>query len=331
MGKRRKKRELKKIQAEKRARSAYIDRNKKQPKKMDTLKWGVREFSNDLVRRYSRNRVGSIIRIVYATAIIAYIISVFLPRLMAFRQTLAFDIIRCAFISSLPLFFAYVSNHRPKKAFAKVLMAFIAAYFWLRFLPISPKLSLLIGVAVCWISVFYAIGIRIFKEEQYTAFTATVTAFSFILVIAALEDYTYLSSPGGLHFWGLSLILGVVCGIVLLVLWFAGIFIPEDNTMGNVIGWWLVVTFAAFFMFMSTAYHLNYALDTEPSEEATVIITQKEISGSKSVHYELFFLYDGEERTLEVGRDEYYLYAIGDRFDIEICRGAFDDAFIKKK
>ena len=48
-------------------------------------------------------------------------------------------------------------------------------------------------------------------------------------------------------------------------------------------------------------------------------------------YYELFFLYDGEERTLEVGRDEYYLYAIGDRFDIEICRGAFDDAFIKKK
>ena len=331
MGKRRKKRELKKIQAEKRARSAYIDKNKKQPQKMRTLKWGFREFLNDLGRRYSQNRVGSIIRMVYATLMIAFLVSLFLKGLAPFRLTLTFDIIRCTCLSSLPLFFAYVSNHRPKKTLAKVFMTLIAAYFWLKFLHMPPKISLLIGLIICWASVLYAIGLRTFKEEQYTAFTSTVVAFSFIFMVAALEDYTYLKSPGGLHFWVLALIFGVVCGIVALILWFAEIFVPDDNTVGNAIGWVIVVAFAAFFMFMSTAQHLNYALDTEPPEEATVIITQKEISGSKSVHYELFFWYDGEERTLEVGRDEYALYEIGDRFDIEICQGAFDDAFIKQK
>ena len=286
----------------------------------------------DFEERYKRDPKGFIFRAACSLVATVFGILILLPDFKALRQNAVFFLLTRVFISCVVLYFAWLSNHRPEVLSAKIAISAIAPLFWLSFFDLSGKIILLIWLIVCWALIVYTICLRIITGENYVSLTSITVGFSFIMTQTGLSDYTYLDLPGALHFWVLPLILSIACGVACIILMWSGLLVLKEDSKGNRIGWVVIFLFAFFFMFITTAYHLNYALDPEPPQTSTVIITQKEIrSAGKSTSHDLHFWYDGEERVLEVGRDEYYSYAIGDRFEIEICQGAFGKAFIKQK
>jgi hypothetical protein len=263
---------------------------------------------------------------------IAYALLEFLPSFITLRQTAVFDIFSRICISSLPLYFAYFSKKRPKYLFQKLLMTFMAAFFWLGLLGISGKIRMIIVLAFCWVSILYTVGLWIVKDEHFPVFNWIMFLFTFIIMLSGLSSYTFLDSPGALQFWILPLILGIVCGVICAVLLFSGTIVLKDNRISERVALVIITVALGFFMFMSTAYHLNYALDPDPARAETVVITKMEIrSAGKSTHHELYFWYGGEERKVDVSSDTYDLTEVGDRFDILVFNGAFDKPFLREK
>ena len=285
----------------------------------------------DIPERYQRDKKGFIFHTCVTILTVLFAVLLLLPIFRAFRATVAFGILRSIFLCAIPLYFAWLSNHKPDSRSAKVALSILSVVYILPLFIKQEQISLLIDIVICWGVCIYTVWLFVFREEQYPALTWNITVYAFVIALKGLTDYSFVENPNGLNFWVISLILGIVSAIVCAILLFTKVIHLYDDRISEQIGVIICVAFAMFFIVLTTAAHLNYALDPNPSEEATVIITQKEISGSKSQDYELFFWYDGEERTIEVGRDEYYSYAIGDRFEIEICQGAFGKAFIKQK
>lgn len=334
MGKRRNNRELEKAKQEKRASSA------KRPPAKPTQKakkpfWLVSWFKGRMAnirKRYESDRKGFLLRTAYVLVMIAFAPLEILPSFLALRQTAVFGIFERICFSSLPLYFAYFSKRRPKYLFAKLLMTFIAAFFWLGLLGISGKIRMIIVLAFCWVSILYIIWLRIIKDEHFPVFNWSIFVFVFIIMLSGLSSYTFLDSPGALQFWILPLILGILCGVICAVLLINGTIVLKDNRISERVALVIATVAVGFFMFMSTAYHLNYALDPEPARAETVVITKMEIrSSGKSTHHELYFWYDGEERKIDVSSDTYDLTEVGDRFDILVCNGAFDKPFLREK
>ena len=156
--------------------------------------------------------------------------------------------------------------------------------------------------------------------------------FVFIIMLSGLSSYTFLNSPGALQFWILPLILGILCGVICAVLLINGTIVLKDNRISERVALVIATVAVGFFMFMSTAYHLNYALDPDPARAETVVITKMEIrSSGKSTYHELYFWYGGEERKVDVSTDTYNMTEVGDRFDILVFNGAFDKPFLREK
>ena len=95
------------------------------------------------------------------------------------RQTLVFDIIRRALISSLVLYFAWISKHRPEILSARIVMSLVALAYMLPLILPSSKLSLLFSVAVCWIGAGFAVCLWIFREEHCIPLTTVAVAYAF--------------------------------------------------------------------------------------------------------------------------------------------------------
>lgn len=334
MGKRRNSRELEKAKQEKRSSSAKRP-TAKPTKKAKKPFWLVSWFNGrtaNIRKRYESDRKGFLLRTAYLLVMIAYALLEFLPSFITLRQTVVFDIFSRICISSLPLYFAYLSKKRPKYLFQKLLMAFMAAFFWLGLLGISGKIRMIIVLAFCWVSILYTVGLWIVKDEHFPVFNWIMFLFTFIIMLSGLSSYTFLNSPGALQFWVLPLILGILCGVICAVLLINGTIVLKDNRISERVALVIVTVAVGFFMFMSTAYHLNYALDPDPARAETVVITKMEIrSSGKSTYHELYFWYGGEERKVDVSTDTYNMTEVGDRFDILVYDGAFDKPFLREK
>ena len=148
MGKRRNSRELEKARQEKRASSAKRPKTTKKAKNS----WFSGRMAN-IRKRYESDRKGFLLRTAYLLVMIAYALLEFWPSFITQRQTAVFDIFSRICISSLPLYFVYFSKKRPKYLFQKLLMTFIAAFFWLGLLGISGKIRMIIVLAFCWVSI----------------------------------------------------------------------------------------------------------------------------------------------------------------------------------
>ena len=334
MGKRRNSRELEKAKQEKRSSSAKRP-TAKPTKKAKKPFWLVSWFNGRMAnirKRYESDRKGFLLRTAYLFVMIAYALLEFWPSFITLRQTAVFDIFSRICISSLPLYFAYFSKKRPKYFFQKLLMTFLSAFFWLGLLGISGKIRMIIVLAFCWVSILYTVGLWIIKGEHFPVFNWSIFVFIFIIMLSGLSSYTFLNSPGALQFWILPLILGILCGVICAVLLINGTIVLKDNRISERVALVIVTVAVGFFMFMSTAYHLNYALDPDPAHAETVVITKMEIrSSGKSTHHELYFWYGGEERKVDVSTDTYNMTEVGDRFEIIVCNGAFDKPFLREK
>lgn len=334
MGKRRNSRELEKARQEKRSSSAKRP-TAKPTKKAKKPFWLVSWFNGRMAnirKRYESDRKGFLLRTAYLLVMIAYALLEFWPSFITLRQTTVFDIFSRICISSLPLYFAYFSKKRPKYFFQKLLMTFLSAFFWLGLLGISGKIRMIIVLAFCWVSILYIIWLRIIKDEHFPVFNWSIFVFVSIIMLSGLSSYTFLNSPGALQFWILPLILGILCGVICAVLLINGTIVLKDNRISERVALVIVTVAVGFFMFMSTAYHLNYALDPDPARAETVVITKMEIrSSGKSTYHELYFWYGGEERKVDVSTDTYNMTEVGDRFDILVFNGAFDKPFLREK
>ena len=332
MGKRRNSRELEKARQEKRASSAERPKTTKKAKKPFWLVSWFNGLMANIRKRYESDRKGFLLRTAYLLVMIAYALLEFWPSFITLRQTAVFDIFSRICISSLPLYFAYFSKKRPKYFFQKLLMTFMSAFFWLGLLGISGKIRMIIVLAFCWVSILYTVGLWIIKDEHFPVFNWSIFAFIFIIMLSGLSSYTFLNSPGALQFWILPLILGILCGMICAVLLINGTIVLKDNRISERVALVIVTVAVGFFMFMSTAYHLNYALDPDPARAETVVITKMEIrSSGKSTYHELYFWYGGEERKVDVSTDTYNMTEVGDRFDILVFNGAFDKPFLREK
>jgi hypothetical protein len=334
MGKRRNNRELEKAKQEKRASSAKRPPEKptNKAKKPFWLVTWVNDRAANIRKRYESDRKGFLLRTAYLLVMIAYALLEFWPSFITLRQTAVFDIFSRICISSLPLYFAYLSKRRPKYLFQKLLMTFLSAFFWLGLLGISGKIRMIIVLAFCWVSILYTVGLWIVKDEHFPVFNWIMFLFTFIIMLSGLSSYTFLNSPGALQFWVLPLILGILCGVICAVLLINGTIVLKDNRISERVSLVIATVAVGFFMFMSTAHHLNYALDPEPARAETVVITKMEIrSSGKSTYHELYFWYGGEERKVDVSTDTYNMTEVGDRFDILVFNGAFDKPFLREK
>ena len=334
MGKRRNSRELERARQEKRAGSAERSTarsTQKAKKPFWVISW-LKGRMADMHKRYESDRKGFLLRTAYLLVMIVYALIAFLRNAIALRQTAVFDIFERMCLSSIPLYFAYFSKNRPRYIVAKILMTLIAACFWWNLFGIGGKVLMLINLVLCWATVLYTVGLKIIKDEDFIPLSWTATVYAFIIVLGALSNYTYLTSPGSLQFWVVPLIFGVLCGVICTILLLTDTLVLKDNRVSERVAIVLVVVAVGFIFSMSSAYHLNYALDPDPPREEIVIITKMDIrSSGKSTSYELYFWYGGEERKIDVGLDTYDLTEVGDRFEIIVCDGAFDKPFLREK
>ncbi len=140
-----------------------------------------------------------------------------------------------------------------------------------------------------------------------------------------MDQYTYVEGDlFGLVFFGaifLSALLAVV--VALWTFWERR---REKKPFLQIIGcfWFVLVLF-----FLPAGGHLNYVLDfSEPVlMEGTVVGHNSYIHRRGPDSYELSLTLNGKEYELEVSREDYYSYQVGDSYEVYRCKGAFGRAF----
>ena len=146
---------------------------------------------------------------------------------------------------------------------------------------------------------------------------------SLLRFISTGSAYTYFREPF-YPFWKLSLILGLVIGVLVTVKW-----------VWKHVGFWLkigsilVTSLFAFFMVLLMCCHLNLLLDLTPPAERQMVITDKEEQDNRKSAdtYYFEFTEDGETFELEVGFFEYLQYEVGDTYTFKEYQGAFGEPF----
>ena len=146
---------------------------------------------------------------------------------------------------------------------------------------------------------------------------------SLLRFISMGNAYTFFKEPF-YPFWKLSLILGLVVGILVTVVW-----VWKHVGLWLRLGSILALSLVAFFLMLTLICHLNLLLDfSPPAEHQTVIAGKNEHDNRDSANTYFFeFSVNGETFELEVGMLEYMLHDEGDTYTYYEYKGAFGKPF----
>ncbi len=216
-----------------------------------------------------------------------------------------------------------------KKKESKVSSLFVGIWFAvLLALDYLLELRIFLWLAILLSAVLVIIKAFIFfsnEKDKYDKASQTVSVglclTCLVLVFPAYSHYSY-SSGAFMPFWEISLVIGIIVGIVY---WF------YHKAKNNSNHWIFVFTWVLMTFIIANFYasHLNYILDTnEPRQCIAVIEDKEQIHHRKSADsYEFQLTVDGETFDLDVPRTEYHEYEIGDTYVFTRYQGAFNEPF----
>ncbi len=183
-------------------------------------------------------------------------------------------------------------------------------------------LAMILSAVIVIIKVFICFSDEKEKYDKvsYTLF-GTWSMLFLVIAFPAFSHYSY-SSGAFMPFWGISLAIGIIAGIIYG-------FLHRDRINST---HWLFMFLVALIVFLVVniyTSHLNYILDTNEPERRIAVIEDKEHRRHRKSadSYEFQVTVDGETFDLDVPRSEYYEYEIGDTYVFTEYQGAFNEPF----
>ncbi len=242
------------------------------------------------------------------------------PALQPFRDSLIFTLIIRLLISGAVVYFVWFAKEKPTPA-GRIITSLILLAIWLPLIVSSNRTLLFIDTVILWIFIVYMLYLFLTYNKIYTVIYLS-TAWFGLAVFMSLEDYRFINNPGGIHFWQIPLILGLVAAVFFAIAF-------RWNSIPEIIGYSVIAFFFTFCLVWSTACNLNYAFDTSEPEEYMAVIEEMEIDSGyrRPTRYKLMLDIGGESVELNVSQSEYHSYNISDKFPVKMYQGAFDDPY----
>lgn len=257
------------------------------------------------------------------TVSIALSIYSILPELKAFREHIATQLITKTIISAVVICFTVFDKSELTK-YGKLISMLFASIPWISI--IASRQIYLITLTAYFFVIFSYIIIKYLKNLKQFRILNFEAAILGLILASSSTLYTFYDASHGLHFWKISLVIGIIAAII--AFYYAKIDVLELTQSLNLLFTPILICFLFFAITWITAMNLNYALDTyEPIQQIATIIDKDVDTSGKSRDYIFTLDLDGKTIDLNVSSSTYYDYKTGEEFIIEYRRGAFNHPF----
>lgn len=207
---------------------------------------------------------------------------------------------------------------------AKIFTAISIAIFLLTFV-LPNKARILVNIVLLLVTLYYLAALML--NKIIVGKLSVILSFEAVFLgyhLFRQSDYYSFTGNGMKVFYVVSLIIGILLGIVLPVL--------SRKTLKSLsegIGKGVTIAVCATLISIILLPNLNYALDTNVPQCKTVNISGKRTNMvPRSSHtYEFMFENEGEDWFINVPVDIYDEYQSGDIYQVYICDGAFKREF----
>ena len=289
--------------------------------------------SKNIIKHNKKSQVSSILHpVILCSLIITVSISLFIysihPALKEFREHIITELITKTIISAVIICFTVFDKSEMTK-YGKLLSMIFAFIPWLSIIAPSRQIYLIVLTA-CFFVIFAYIIIKYLKNLKQFGILNFEAAVLGVILASSSTLYTFYDTSNGLHFWEISLVIGIIAAII--AFYYAKIDVLELTKSLNLVFTPILICFLFFSITWITAMNLNYALDSnEPTQQIATIVDKDVDTGGKSRDYTFTLDLDGQTFDLNVSSSTYYDYEIGEEFTIEYRQGAFNHPFYIEK
>lgn len=251
------------------------------------------------------------------------------PVMRPIRDALWYRIVLKLLLSAVVLYGTYLGARTPP-LFAKIaLTVSLILYVWASLLIHADRILMLLAIGVLFILLFCALYLYLRRQEHYIVLTGCI-AFVGLFNLLVTDCYTFVYSPGKLHFWLVPVLVSVVPTAVCAVLLYKRKIVLDDNRFSERFFASLLVFVCSAAILWSTINNLNYALDTSvPTVYATSSIASKSIQRHSRAPNDYVFCVNinGDSVTMYVSHEQYDAHNVGDPYPILLYDGAFSDPY----
>lgn len=280
-----------------------------------------------------KSQVANILHpVILCSLIITVSIAIFIysihPALKEFREHIATELITKTIISAIIICFTVFDKSELTK-YGKALSMLFAFIPWLSIIAPSMQIYLIVLTAYFFV-IFAYIIIKYLKNLKQFGILNFEAAILGVILVSSSTLYTFFDTSNGLHFWKISLVIGIIAAIIAFYL--AKIDMLELTKSLNLVFTPILICFLFFSITWITAMNLNYALDSnEPTQQITTIVDKDVDTSGKSRDYIFTLELDGKTFDLNVSSSTYYDYEISEEFIVEYRQGAFGHPFYIEK
>lgn len=250
------------------------------------------------------------------------------PVMRPIRIALWYRIVQKLLVSAVVLYGTYLGARTPPRFAQIALTVSLILYIWASFLIHADRILMLLDTGVFFILLFCALYLYLRRQEHYAVLTGCTT-FVGLFYLSEIDRYTFVYSPGKLHFWLIPVLVSVVPTVIFAVLLYKRKIVLEDNRFSERFFSLILVFACSAAILWGTVNNLNYALDTSAPTVYAASIASKSIQRhSRGPNDYVFFVnINGESVKMYVTHDQYDAHDAGDPYPILLCDGAFSDPY----
>lgn len=250
------------------------------------------------------------------------------PVMRSIRIALWYRIVQKLLVSAVVLYGTYLGARTPPRFAQIALTVSLILYIWASFLIHADRILMLLDTGVFFILLFCALYLYLRRQEHYAVLTGCTT-FVGLFYLSEIDRYTFVYSPGKLHFWLIPVLVSVVPTVIFAVLLYKRKIVLEDNRFSERFFSLILVFACSAAILWGTVNNLNYALDTSAPTVYAASIASKSIQRhSRGPNDYVFFVnINGESVKMYVTHDQYDAHDAGDPYPILLCDGAFSDPY----
>lgn len=250
------------------------------------------------------------------------------PVMRPIRIALWYRIVQKLLVSAVVLYGTYLGARTPPRFAQIALTVSLILYIWASFLIHADRILMLLDTGVFFILLFCALYLYLRRQEHYAVLTGCTT-FVGLFYLSEIDRYTFVYSPGKLHFWLIPVLVSVVPTVIFAVLLYKRKIVLEDNRFSERFFSLILVFSCSAAILWGTVNNLNYALDTSAPTVYAASIASKSIQRhSRGPNDYVFFVnINGESVKMYVTHDQYDAHDAGDPYPILLCDGAFSDPY----
>lgn len=250
------------------------------------------------------------------------------PVMRSIRIALWYRIVQKLLVSAVVLYGTYLGARTPPRFAQIALTVSLILYIWASFLIHADRILMLLDTGVFFILLFCALYLYLRRQEHYAVLTGCTT-FVGLFYLSEIDRYTFVYSPGKLHFWLIPVLVSVVPTVIFAVLLYKRKIVLEDNRFSERFFSLILVFACSAAILWGTVNNLNYVLDTSAPTVYAASIASKSIQRhSRGPNDYVFFVnINGESVKMYVTHDQYDAHDAGDPYPILLCDGAFSDPY----